>query len=127
MVEHGYRQRRLGETHGVKGEMTEEVIRIVPRERIFDGVHEQIVFLNGPWVTVAGGDDEYTKKLIASDGLYSPKGSGNRDDVVSGRERLALEKLANVVQPNSSQQQHKSKQHRLAWQAAQEREELRVD
>ena len=92
MVEHGYRQRRLGETHGVKGEMTEEVIRIVPRERIFDGVHEQIVFLNGPWVTVAGGDDEYTKKLIASDGLYSPKGSGNRDDVVSGRETLALEK-----------------------------------
>ena len=92
MVEHGYRQRRLGETHGVKGEMTEEVIRIVPRERIFDGVHEQIVFLNGPWVTVAGGDDEYTKKLIASDGLYSPEGPGDRDDVVSARETLAPEK-----------------------------------
>ena len=72
VFEHGCRQRRLGETRGVRREMTEEVVRFVPRERISDGVEEQIVFLNGRWVTVTGGDDEYIKKLMYSSWVVQP-------------------------------------------------------
>ena len=43
------------------------MIRFIPRERISDCVVELIMFLNGRWVTVTGGDAEYTKKLAASD------------------------------------------------------------
>ena len=50
--------------------------QFVPRERIPGGVEEQNVFLNGRWVTGTGDDDEYVKKSISSDGLYSPEESG---------------------------------------------------
>ena len=36
------------------------------------------MFLNGRWVTGTGDDDEYVKKSISSDGLYSPEESGGR-------------------------------------------------
>ena len=36
-----------------------EVIRCIPREQISDCVVEHIMFLNGRWVTVAGGDAEF--------------------------------------------------------------------
>ena len=98
MFEYGCRQWRLGETRGVRREMADEVVRFVPRERISDGIEEQIVFLNGRWVTVTGGDDAYIKKFIASGGLYSPEESGHRDDVVSARRTRARE-LADVLQP----------------------------
>ena len=67
------------------------MIRFVTRERISEGVDEQIVLLDGRWVTVDGGDDEYIKKLIACCGLYSPEVSGNRDDVASARKTRARE------------------------------------
>ena len=70
MVEHGYRQRRLGEAHGVKGEMSVEVIRFVPREQISYDVNELIVYLNG-WITVIGGIAEYSKRAIVSGVLGS--------------------------------------------------------
>ena len=75
MFKHRYRQWRLGEAHGVKG------------ERISDGVLEQIVFLNDRCATVAGVDDESIKRLIASVGLYTPEGSGI-ETIWCRRERL---------------------------------------
>ena len=96
-VKRGYRRWRLGKAHGVKGEMTGEEIRFVPRERISEGIDEQIVLLDGRWVIVAGGDDEGIKKVIASDGLYSPEASGTRNDAALLRETRAGV-VANVSQ-----------------------------
>ena len=76
MLEHGRRRWRSGETCGVRRGMTGEMAQFVPRERISGGVEEQNVFLNGRWVTGIEGDDEYIKKSISSDGLYSPEESG---------------------------------------------------
>ena len=76
MLERGHRRWRSGETRGMRRGVTGEMAQFVPRERIPGGVEEQNVFLNGRWVTGTGDDDEYVKKSISSDGLYSPEESG---------------------------------------------------
>ena len=81
------------------GDVSENVAAFSGSEVVARGQvsEERIVFLSGRWVTGTGGDDEYIKKSISRDGLYSPEESGNQGDMVLARRTRAGE-VAGVLQ-----------------------------
>ena len=63
---------------------------------------EQIMFSNGRWVIGTGDDDEFIKKSISSDGLYSPGRSGNDAAGVLQPTLKLLEPLSRTIVENGN-------------------------